>query len=232
MLNAINNPANWLTGDGGGDQSTPYVPFLTNTNSPIHDVTFVICYLSGTRIATPSGEVAVEELRPGDLVLLADGRTLPVRWLGRQRVLSAVARRTHALPIRILAGALGEGLPKRDLLVSPGHAIGFGDVLVNAGALVNGTTIRKETDLPWVFTYWHVELAEHALLLAEGAPAESFLDAVEPMRFDNGEERPEFPPVEEMKLPRASSRRQVPLRVRALVAERAAALAGADAAAA
>lgn len=185
----------------------------------------ILCYLAGTRIATPSGEVAVEELRPGDLVLLADGRSLPVRWLGRQQVPLPVARRTQALPVRIQAGALGENLPKRDLLVSPGHALGFGDLLVNAEALVNGTTIRQETDLPWVFTYWHVELTEHALLIAEGMPAESFLDTAETTRFDNWAERPQFPPVQEMRLPRACSRRQVPRRVRELCAERAAALA-------
>lgn len=134
----------------------------------------IICFLSGTRIATPSGEVAVETLAPGDQVLTADGRTLPVRFVGKQVVASRFATAGDAFPIRIAAGALGENLPTRDLLVSRAHAIAFGDVLVQAGALVNGTTIRQVTEMPETFTYYHVDVAEHALLVAEGVAAELY----------------------------------------------------------
>jgi hypothetical protein len=79
--------------------------------------------------------------------------------------------------------------------------------------------------MPETFTYYHVDVAEHALLVAEGVAAESFIDSVEPARFHNAAERPEFPPMAELDMPRARSHRQVPQHVRALVAERAAALA-------
>src|SRR4051794_5328758 len=83
----------------------------------------VICFYPGTCIRTPVGEVAVETLRIGDMVLTAEGRAMPVRWLGRQTVSTLFADPLRVLPIRIAAGALAENLPARDLLVSPDHAI-------------------------------------------------------------------------------------------------------------
>ena len=81
------------------------------------------------------------------------------------------------MPVRIVAHALGEGRPSRDLFVSPGHGICvelMGEILIPAGALVNGTTIRQE-DVDAV-TYWHIELDSHDVILAEDLPAESYLD--------------------------------------------------------
>jgi hypothetical protein len=226
MLAAVNNTANWMITDGDGDQSSSFVPFLTNPASPLESVDFVICFLTGTRIATPSGEVAIEALAPGDTVLTAAGEARTVRWIGRQTLLSGVARRRGVLPVRVSAGALGENLPVRDLLVSPAHALAIDGMLVQAGALVNGTTIRTEAAMPWSFRYWHIELDAHELLLAEGMAAESFVDNVEPTAFDNAAERPAFPAIAEMALPRALSHRQVPASIRRLVAERAALLDG------
>ena len=179
-----------------------------------------LCFMAGTRIATPGGEVPVETLRPGDAVLTADGRVLPVRWLGRQTVATRFADPLHALPVRISAGALGDAVPARDLLVSPGHALLVDGLLIQAGALVNGTTIRRETRIAERFTYFHVELDEHTLLFAEGAAAESFLDGVEPFSFDNCNEQPELT-MRESSLPRVKSARQVPPAVRARLAARA-----------
>jgi hypothetical protein len=183
------------------------------------------CFVAGTLIATPTGQVPVESLAPGDLVLTADGRVMPVRWLGRSVISRVFADPVRVLPIRIRAGALGENLPVRDLVVSPGHAIRVDDVLVNASALVNGTSIVRQETAPLVFTYYHVELDTHALLLAEGAPAESFLDGVEDMGFANWDER-EATAGEEMPYPRVKSQRQLPREVRERLAARAAALFG------
>ena len=206
-----------FTTSGG---NTPTVNSLTGES--------ITCFMAGTMIRTPAGEVAIESLKAGDLVLTADGTPRAVRWVGRQTVSLRFAEPSRALPVRVAAGALGGGLPQRDLLVSPGHALLVDGILANAGALVNGTTIRQESDVPTTFTYYHVELDAHALLLAEGAPAESFVDNVEPGRFDNVEERAAgAAPVAELDLPRASAARQVPAATRARLAAIAAELAGA-----
>ncbi len=184
----------------------------------------VACFMPGTLIRTPDGERAVESLAIGDLVLTAEGEAKPVLWIGRQTVSRVFADPLRVLPIRIIAGALDENLPVRDLLVSPDHALLVDGVLIQAGALVNGTTIRREEDVPTVYTYYHVELADHALLLAEGVPAETFVDAVDRMGFDNWDEHlalyPQGLAVEELPLPRAKSHRQVPMAIRGRLAGR------------
>ena len=62
------------------------------------------------------------------------------------------------------------------------------DILIQAGALVNGLSIVRESNVAETFVYYHIELAEHALVLAEGTPAESFVDNIHRMAFDNWEE--------------------------------------------
>ena len=173
-----------------------------------------LCFYPGTGIATPDGEVPVEALQAGDLVLTANGAK-PVRWVGQSHVHTRFADPLRSLPIRIKAGALGNGLPVRDLLLSPDHAVFIDGILVQAGALVNGTSIVREQDVPEQFTYYHVEMATHELLLAEGVPAESFVDNVDRMHFHNWDER-EAPAeaIEEMPYPRAKSHRQVPMAIR------------------
>jgi hypothetical protein len=165
------------------------------------------CFCGGTRIATEFGEVPVERLRPGQRLRAADGRLLPLRWLGRSRI---ARPGEDALPVRIRAGALGGGLPVRDLLVSPGHALLLDGLLVQAGALVGLPGIFREHEVPDVFSYHHLELDEHALLLAEGIAAESYLDAAEAVAFDNREERPAREAPAELALARVKSARQLP----------------------
>jgi hypothetical protein len=176
---------------------------------------YTICYCAGTLIATPEGDVAVEDLKAGDLVFTADGRALPVRWMGQSKVARAFAEKLRNYPIRISAGALGDGLPLRDLRVSPDHALFLEGVLVHASALVDGVNIVREETVPESFTYYHVELASHELLLAEGVAAESFVDNIERTHFQNWDAR-ETPrePVAEMAYPRVKSARQVPVALR------------------
>ena len=133
----------------------------------------VACYAAGTRIATEHGEVAVETLQPGDRVRTHGGRIAPVRWVGQTTV--DVRAAPHAVPVCIAAGAFAPGLPRRDLLVSGDHAIALDGVLIPARKLANGATIRPFTSVAAI-TYVHVELDRHDLLLAEGLPAESYLD--------------------------------------------------------
>ncbi len=184
------------------------------------------CFGHGTLIRTPDGDRAVEDLAPGDLVLTAQGSALPVRWVGRSVVSSLFGDPLRILPVRIRAGALGVNLPVRDLLLSPNHGVHLGDSLVQAGALVNGTSIVRVRDMPIVFTYWHLELDTHALVLAEGVAAESFLDGVEEIGFQNWDERSAPVAVRELPYPRVKSARQVPAALRRQIAAREASLFG------
>jgi T5SS/PEP-CTERM-associated repeat protein len=133
------------------------------------------CYAAGTAIATTRGKVPVERLRRGDIVLLADGGRMPVRALPRQRIdLRRHLQPEMVRPVRIRAGAIGTGVPVRDLVVSPDHAVLVDGALIQARRLINRATIVQDDSADSV-TYHHVLLGRHALLLAEGLPAESFL---------------------------------------------------------
>jgi hypothetical protein len=145
------------------------------------------CYLPGTMIRTPAGDVRIETLLPGDLVVTVDGGVLPVVHLGRRR---ADCRNhptpSHVLPVCVQAGAFGSRLPARDLFLSPDHAIFAEDVLIPVKYLINGTSIRQ-TDMAEV-TYFHVALTEHAVILAEDLPAESYLNTHDRAAFARGSE--------------------------------------------
>jgi hypothetical protein len=186
----------------------------------------VSCFMPGTIIRTLGGERAVEAIVRGECVMTTDGRAKKVSWIGRQTVLRRFADPLRVLPIRIKAGALAENVPSRDLLLSPDHAILVQDVLIQAGALVNGTSIIRETRVPQTFTYYHVELEDHSLIFAENTPAETFIDNVERLAFDNWQEHetlfPEKKPIVEMQYPRAKAHRQVPRLIREQLAERSA----------
>ncbi|MCI4678010.1 Hint domain-containing protein [Rhodoblastus acidophilus] len=205
------------------------------TGSPLaSDPSQNLCFLAGTMIRTPDGEAAIETLKRGDLVLTSEVVAKPVNWLGKQTVSRLFADPVRSLPIRVRAGALAQNVPVRDLLVSPDHALLVDGVLIHAGALVNGTSIVRETDMPQVFVYYHVELDDHSLILAENTPAETFVDNVDRMNFDNWAEfealYPEGKAVEELPYPRAKAHRQVPVYIRVALADRAHAIGAAPSA--
>jgi hypothetical protein len=191
---------------------------------------YAICFMAGTAIATPDGEVPVETLKIGDLVTLADGGVMPMTWLGKQTVSTRFAEPMRVLPIRIKADALGDGTPRRDLLASPEHAFMIDGILVQAGALVNGVSILRESDVPEVFTYYHVELADHSLILAENVAAETFVNHIERTAFDNWAEYEalygDARDIVEMPHPRAKSNRQVPPAISNRLMDRAVAIYG------
>jgi autotransporter passenger strand-loop-strand repeat protein len=148
-------------------------------------VTELPCFAAGSRIATARGEVAVEDLRIGEAVLTQSGRLAPVRWLGHRRV--ECGRHPHPetrWPVRVRIGAFDRGVPHRDLLLSPDHAVFFDAVLIPVRYLINDASIVREA--ADTITYWHVELGRHDVILAEGLPCESFLDTGNRSAFENG----------------------------------------------
>jgi hypothetical protein len=204
----------------------PNTPGLEVTTNGVTTTITAICFTAGTMIRTPSGEVPVETLQRGDLVCTHEGAAAPVAWLGRQTISTVFADPMRVWPVRIRAGAISAHVPSRDLVLSPGHAILIDGALVLASALVNGTSIVREPSVPETFTYYHVELDEHALILAENTPAETFIDHVERLAFDNWDEHQALYPVgrdiAELPYPVAKSHRQIPAAIRQKLAARAA----------
>lgn len=139
-------------------------------------------------LATPDGEVALDRLRVGDLLLTphARAKAMPIIWIGRSRMKLAVHRdRAKVATVLVRRGAIADGVPHRDLRVSPDHGFLVAGRLIPARHLVNGITIVQETG--WlVATFWHVELPEHAVILVDGAATESYLDDGNRLNFDKG----------------------------------------------
>ncbi len=146
------------------------------------------CYCPGTLIATETGEVPVETLAIGDLVRTASGALRPVKWIGRRAYGGRFAAgQTQILPVRIAAGAIADGVPARDLFVSPLHAMFIDGVLVPAMQLVNGTSVVQLESVEAV-EYVHIELDTHDVILAEGAASETFVDDGSRGMFHNAAE--------------------------------------------
>ncbi len=148
------------------------------------DTEFALCFLSGTRIATPNGEVAVEALAIGDLVLTEPGEARPITWIGKGRVLATRGRRTAATPVIVRKSALAQNVPHHDLRITKGHSLYIDGVLVPVEFLVNHRSILWDERAQEVAIY-HVELATHDVLLANGAPAESYRDDGNRWLFQN-----------------------------------------------
>ncbi len=143
--------------------------------------------LAARDLDTQDGPVAVEDLQIGDHVLTASGQSRPVRWIGRRQLdLTRHTDPRKVQPIRIMEGALASGLPRRDLLVSPDHAMLLDGLLIPARLLLNGASVRREERWRSV-TYYHVELDSRDVLLAEGAAAESYLDTGNHSTFENAD---------------------------------------------
>lgn len=161
--------------------------FSIGSDSTGSYVLFASCFVPGTRILTPGGEVPVERLREGDLVMTRTAQGLvPARasWIGRRRI----DLRSHpypwmVAPIRILRSAFADNVPHRDLVLSPDHCIAVDGRLVPAKMLVNNATILREE--PAAVLYLHVECETHSLILAEGLAVESYLDTGNRAMFEN-----------------------------------------------
>jgi hypothetical protein len=165
--------------DGGHFEFVTY-DTATGSESAETPVTVIAndvpCFCPGTRIRTVHGEIAVEDLAVGDLVLTASGGRHAIRWIGQRSYEGHFIADNHLmLPVCIRSGAFAPGVPHTDLHVSPGHGMYVCGQIVPAWRLINGVTVTQAAAVEEV-TYLHVELHCHALLLANGAPAESFLE--------------------------------------------------------
>lgn len=151
----------------------------------------VVCFLRGTHLRTPAGEVAIEDLKIGDRLVAAGGAVRPIRWIGRMVVgrNSSGAWSDDAMPIRVARGAFGAGNPHRDLYLSRAHMVYLDGLLMPIGDLINGRTIAPVDVNDDRLEYFHVEFEMHDVVLAEGAPCETLRLTPERLwSFDNGNE--------------------------------------------
>ncbi len=146
------------------------------------------CYCRGTLILTDRGEIPVEELRIGDRLVTISGDTKPIKWIGQRSYTGRFALgRRDILPICIRAGALGEQTPRRDLWISPHHAMFLDGVLIEAKDLINGVSVVQAPSVEKV-EYFHLELDDHDVIFAEGALSESYIDDDNRGLFHNASE--------------------------------------------
>ena len=155
--------------------------------------TGVTCFTRGTLIMTDKGEVAIEGLQVSDLVVTRDHGLQPIRWIGSRKLRSSELGVLPKLrPIRIKAGALGDGVPSSDLLVSPQHRVlvrskiarkmfGTDEVLVAAKQLVLLDGIDIATDMQEV-EYFHILFDRHEVVISNGAETESLFTGPEALK--------------------------------------------------
>ncbi|NOR63708.1 MAG: hypothetical protein GQ535_14600 [Rhodobacteraceae bacterium] len=140
----------------------------------------IVCFMRGTKLATPTGDVLIEDVMIGDRVLTVDSGVQVVRWIGSRKLKPSRA----TTPVRIKAGALGAQMPSHDLLVSPAHRVlisgwraealfGEPEYLVAAKDLVNDSTIVFARDIENV-EYFHLLFDKHEIVTSNGMPSESF----------------------------------------------------------
>jgi len=125
-------------------------------------------------------------LAVGDQVCVLLGNALtPIIWIGRRTIDCARHPKPEQVwPVRIRADAFGQGRPHRDLFLSPDHAVYVNEVLIPVKYLLNRSSIAQvQVD---AITYYHLELAAHDVLLAEGLATESYLDGGDRANFANG----------------------------------------------
>ena len=147
-----------------------------------------MCFLPGTLIRTPHGEVKVEELVAGDTVrTLCHRGGRPITWIGKGKVLATRGRRGSATPVVIRKDAFADNVPYADLRVTRAHRFCFDNALIPVEFLVNHRTIAWDDEAKEV-TLYHIELDAHDVLFANGAPAESFRDDGNRWLFHNAHE--------------------------------------------
>ena len=203
------------------DNNLPWVTNITSYDDAVNGQ--VVCFIAGTLIATPDGERPIETLKPGDLISTAEGPE-PVRFLARSTRSIAQLQALGKMPIRINQGAFGSLGPAQDSFLSPSHAIHFAGSLVEAGALINGTSIQQLNDWPEAaLTYYNIELERHGLITANGLLAESYFANYRSNGFsrdcwDNYHDYVALygagELMEELPLPRIAFARQIPMQLR------------------
>jgi len=168
------------TADGFTPAATASIVQDGSNGWVVEDNGTTTCFLAGSMIRTPDGDVAVETLRLGSkVVAFVDGEAVErtVTWAGRAHMLAktGLSDAEAGYPVRILKDALAEGVPYKDMLVTPEHCLFINGGFIPARMLVNGRSVVYDRTMP-SYDYFHVETAEHSVIMADGMMTESYLD--------------------------------------------------------
>lgn len=170
-----------------GNTITLNIPGVKNTGFVLSDdghggASAEVCFLSGSMIRTPEGDVAVENIKIGDEVVTFDWKnnkevTQPVAWVGKSHafVYAEMPDDEAGYPVRVLKNAIAEGVPYKDMLITPEHCLFFRDRFVPVRMLVNGVSIFYDKSIT-SYDYYHVETEQHSVITADGMLTESYLD--------------------------------------------------------
>lgn len=160
-------------GDVKGDNGPPF----NEGNDCKNDAESCVCFLKGTRVATPSGETPIEQLQIGDEVCTLDG-IRKLKWIGYDRFRASDKVVEGLTPIKVSRFALDDTTPIRDLYLSPGHCLYADGILIPAEYLINGTSIsyHLSSQDEWI-EYYHLEFDRHEIVFAEGVTVESYRGA-------------------------------------------------------
>jgi Ca2+-binding RTX toxin-like protein len=213
--NSFSTPLQWLKsdqadGDGLAGLNQNGVPInlmndgaFINASDLTQTNTGVVCYGAKTRIETIDGLVEIDRLQPGDLVKTGGNGHHPIRWIrGRTIFHAELQAHPNLVPVRIKAGAMGKGLPKRDLIISQHHRMivssdlssvetGSKEIFIAAKDLIGVPGIEIAIDLTEI-TYWHFICDQHQVVFAEGAASESLYTGPEALKMLGAEARAEI----------------------------------------
>lgn len=136
------------------------------------------CLLRGTNVRTAAGDRKVEDLSIGDLLQTEFSGVRPIQWIARFPIKKSDPSRPwpkEASPVRIARSALAPDVPQADLVITAPHAVLIDGLLIPAGNLVNGTTIRLEAREEDELEFFHIKMESHDAIYAEGTAVETML---------------------------------------------------------
>ena len=157
-----------------GQDKAPAIPLFENAFA---------AFARGTLIATPMGDIAVEDLQPGDMVNTSTGEPAKMIWVGSSNFVPADAGRRMPL-LRVMADTFGQGRPNSFLTVGPSARIlhtphhlraeaGEKRLLTPVRAFLDGVNVIEVVP-PTPVRLFHFCLERHAAISAGGIEMETF----------------------------------------------------------
>lgn len=207
-ITATDGPASGATSTNipaaAGSRSIQWDIWGNRIDGAFTEGTSVTCFVAGTLIATPEGEIPVQDLRVGDLAQTKDHGAQKIRWIGHSHVSKErLKQQPNLRPVCIKSGALSVNDPARDLLVSQQHRMLLSDPMfdLHYGAnafLVKAKDISHSYENAFVVMpdqavdYFHLFFDQHQIIFANNSPSESFFPGKDALKSLDPAQRDEL----------------------------------------